>query len=180
MSDIAMKIIRVDAGGMDSILTDLAAILVDAVTGGASVSFLLPFGADDAQRYWRGVKRKVDSGETLLFAALSGGTAVGTVQLVPAVPPNQAHRADVAKLLVRSDHRNRGVARALMAQLEREALSLGRTLLTLDTISGSAAERLYLALGYTLTGRIPGYARMPSGPLAPTSVLYKQLTDKTS
>jgi len=50
------------------------------------------------------------------------------------------------------------VARALMARLEQEASHAGRTLLTLDTRAGDAAERLYRALGWHEAGRIPGYA----------------------
>jgi GNAT superfamily N-acetyltransferase len=170
-----MNAVVLSSEALKSRMSELSAILVDAVEGGASVSFMSPFSPEQAAAYWRTVGGKVAAGDAVLFAALVEGVAVGTVQLLPAAPPNQAHRADVAKLLVRSDHRNRGVARALMARLEEEAMGRGRTLLTLDTLTGSAAAKLYLALGYSLAGTIPGYARLPSGPLAETSIFYKKL-----
>lgn len=39
-----------------------------------------------------------------------------------------------------------------------EASRAGKTLLTLDTRAGDAAENLYRALGWYEAGRIPGYA----------------------
>ncbi|HET6519840.1 MAG TPA: GNAT family N-acetyltransferase [Geminicoccaceae bacterium] len=156
-------------------LRELAAILVDAVEGGASVSFMLPFRHEEALAYWRGLLPAVAAGRTVLLAALIGGAAVGTVQLGLATPPNQPHRADVAKLLVHRRARRRGVGRALMARVEDEARRRGRTLLTLDTLTGGEAERLYLALGYVRAGVIPGYARLPTGPLGDTSIFYKHL-----
>ena len=89
--------------------------------------------------------------------------------------PTSSPRAEVAKLLVHTEYRRRGVATALMAALEQEARAAGRTLLVLDTQSGEPAEMLYFALGYVLTGSVPGYARNPDGRLAPTSFMYKVL-----
>ena len=59
---------------------------------------------------------------------------------------------------------------------EAEARARGRTLLTFDTMAGSAAEKLYLGLGYVRVGEIPRYALYPdgSGPAA-TAILYKLL-----
>lgn len=58
-----------------------------------------------------------------------------------------------------------------MEGVEKLAYRHSRTLLTLDTL----AEKLYLSLGYVHVGTIPGYARLPSGPLIDTSIFYKQL-----
>jgi GNAT superfamily N-acetyltransferase len=154
----------------------LADILVDVVDGGASVSFMAPFGREAALAYWRGVLAEVAAGRTVLFAALTdGGAAVGTAQLLPAWQPNQPHRAEVAKVLVHRRARRRGVGRALMMAVEREALRRGRTLLTFDTVTGGDAERLYIALGYARAGVIPDYALFPTGPLCDTTIFYKHL-----
>ena len=59
--------------------------------------------------------------------------------------------------------------------METEARRRGRTLLTFDTISGGAAERLYLSCGCTKAGEIPGYALLPDGRPAATSVFFKAL-----
>jgi GNAT superfamily N-acetyltransferase len=173
--DRRISIDRLDAVGLRTHLDGLSKVLVACVEGGASVSFMQPFPAADASVYWRGLLPGVESGRVLLLAWLEDGWPLGTVQLHLATPPNQAHRADVAKLLVDPAARGRGIGAALLEAVEREARAQGRTLLTLDTITGSAAERLYLAHGWTRVGVIPDYARMPDGPLAPTTIFYRRL-----
>ena len=155
-------------------LEALSEVLVDCVAGGASVNFMHPFGLDDARAFWRRVIAGVAAGERVLFGALHGGVLLGTVQLILATPPNQTHRAEVGKLLVHRKARRQGLGRALMLAAEAEARLRGRTLLTMDTASG-AAERLYSDLGYVRVGVIPGYARLPDGPLCDTVLFYKQL-----
>ena len=82
-------------------LDDLAEVLADCVDGGASVSFMPPFGADQARAFWQQVAAGVATGErALLVAQDTAGRIVGTVQLVLDQPPNQPHRADLAKMLV--------------------------------------------------------------------------------
>lgn len=170
------QIIELDSIAARSRLTELAEILVDVVASGASVSFMSPFSKADAIEFWQGVIASVERGQTILLAALMGDRAVGTVQLQLATPPNQPHRADVAKLLVHPCARRQGIARALMQQIEVVAQQHDRTLLTLDTLTGSVAERLYLSIGYVPVGVIPGYAYYPDGiNLGDTCVFYKQL-----
>ena len=115
----------------------------------------------------------MESGRRVLLAALAGGTLVGTVQLVAAVPPNQPHRADIAKLLVRRSARGRGVGRLLMERVEVEAKAAGKTLLVLDTVTGDAGERLYERLGWNRVGVIPNYALYPDGRPCSTTVFWK-------
>jgi len=120
----------------------LAEVLVDCVTGGASVSFMWPFTIDDANAWWGGVIETVAEDRTVLFGAYLDDALVGTVQLGLDVPPNQRHRGDVRKLLVHRHARGRGIGAALMTALESEAVRRGLSLLTLDTASGSA-ERIF-------------------------------------
>ncbi|TMC77206.1 MAG: GNAT family N-acetyltransferase [Chloroflexi bacterium] len=100
---------------------------------------------------------------------------IGTVQLRLALLPNSRHRAEVAKLLVHRDARRRGVARRLLAAIDKIARREGRTLLVLDTISGSEADRLYRSLGWSEVGSVPNYAAMPDGVLAATTFFYREL-----
>src|ERR1019366_7323294 len=100
----------------------LAAGLVDCVDGGASVRFTPPFRQAAGEAFFSKVASGVEAGERILLAAFDAGKLVGTVQIVTALPPNQPHRADVAKLLVVRSARGRGVARGLMEAVEREAL----------------------------------------------------------
>jgi hypothetical protein len=48
--------------------------------------------------------------------------------------------------------------------------------LALDTISGSAAARLYERAGWEKVVDIPAYALMPGGKMAPTTVYTKRLS----
>ena len=154
---------------------DLATLLIDAVEGGASVGFGLPFGSGDALRYWRGVVEAVDGGRSRLLLARRGGEVVGTVQLQYSAYPNGRHRAEVAKLLVHSSQRRQGTGRRLMEAVEALALAEGKTLLMLDTQTDSPAERLYLGLGWEIAGYIPGHAYAPDGLLHPTTLFFKVL-----
>jgi len=155
----------------------LADVLIDCVEGGASVSFLSPLSRTRALAFWDGVLAGVASGERIVLVAedCAAGRIIGTVQLILAMPQNQPHRAEVAKMLVCRDARRRGVGLALMQAVEREALVEARTLLVLDTVSGSAAARLYSKLGWQRCGEIPGYALWPDGRLCDTTYYYKTL-----
>ena len=153
----------------------LAEILTDCVAGGASVGFMSPFTIDEARRWWDGVITGVAAERTLLFAAYDGGEVHGTVQLGLDGPCNQRHRGDVKKLLVHRRARGRGVGAALMQALEAEARRRALTLLTLDTCSGSEAERLYQRRGWTRAGVIPGYALWPDGRDCDTIIFWKRI-----
>lgn len=169
---------RLSASDLDPALPDLADILHACVCDGASVGFILPFAPDTARAFWSDkVFPAVRSGGTCLWAAYSDGKLAGTVQLGVDLPPNQPHRADVAKLLVHPDHRRKGLARHLMAALETEARRLGKQLLVLDTRSGDAALPLYQDLGFQIAGEIPGYCRNPfRETFEATTYMYKGLT----
>jgi len=88
----------------EQLVAQLADVLLDCVEGGASVSFMLPLARDKAQAFWRDVAGGVARGERMLIVAEDAHGIAGTVQLITAMPDNQPHRADVAKLLV---HRGR-------------------------------------------------------------------------
>ena len=115
-------------------------------------------------------------GERILLAAFVDSELVGTVQIVTATPPNQPHRADVAKLLVLGSARGQGVACRLMEQVEEASRVAGKTLLVLDTVTGSVAEKQYLRLGWTPAGVIPRYAMFPEGAWCDTTIFWKRLT----
>jgi GNAT superfamily N-acetyltransferase len=155
----------------------LADVLIDCVEGGASVSFMWPLSRDKAQAFWRGVAEGVVRGErALLIAEDAAGDILGTVQLVLAQPENQPHRADVAKMLVHRRARRQGVAQRLMAAIEEEARTEGKTVLVLDTVTGGDAERLYARAGWQRVGVVPNYALMPDGAFCGTTFFCKQLS----
>lgn len=171
MSDVIIE--RVESASGD-IVQELASLLVDAIESGAGISFMAGLRVEEAAAWWRKALSSATSRTVVLVARDEAGV-VGTVQLQPAWPPNQPHRADVAKLIVHRRGRRRGIARALMEELERQARQQRFTLLVLDTCKGTAAERLYSTLGWTRVGEVPGFAFNPDGTLCDTVFFYKQL-----
>jgi len=152
---------------------ELAALLVETVDGGSSVGFLAPLDRGAAAEWWRTRAASVEAGQLEVWIARDGERIAGTIGLVRAPLPNARHRAEVTKLMVRPSARGRGLGRELLAAVERAAAEEGVTLLVLDTESGSAAERLYRAAGWTECGSVPDYAADPSGVLKPTTFYYK-------
>jgi GNAT superfamily N-acetyltransferase len=170
---VQIEVRRLAGAELEEHLDELAAVLADCVDGGASVGYLAPFSPARARAELEGMAAEVDRGRRLLLAAFDGGRVVGTVQVILALPPNQPHRGEIAKLLVHRSARRRGVARLLMERAESEASAEGKTLLVLDTVTGDPAERLYERLGWTRVGVIPGYALYPDGRPCDTTVFWK-------
>ena len=174
MSDaVQIEVRRLAGAELEEHLDELAAVLADCVDGGASVGYLAPFSPARARAELEGMAAEVGRGRRLLLAAFDGGRVVGTVQVILALPPNQPHRGEIAKLLVHRSARRRGVARLLMERAESEASAEGKSLLVLDTVTGDPAERLYERLGWTRVGVIPGYALYPDGRPCDTTVFWK-------
>ena len=154
---------------------DLANVLIDCVEGGASVSFMLPLSRERAVAFWQRVADGVASGSRALLVAEDAEGICGTVQLVFDLPENQPHRGDLAKMLVRRRARKQGLGAALVQAAEATARECGKSLLVLDTVTGSDAERLYARLGWQRVGEIPRYALWPQGGFCSTTVFYRDL-----
>jgi ribosomal protein S18 acetylase RimI-like enzyme len=152
----------------------LGELLVETVASGGSVSFMHPLPVDEAQAFWRDSLAAAARGERIVLGAFDGETLIGTVTLLLKLPPNQPHRAEIAKMMTRVAHRHRGVATALMQAAERLAIDHGRTLLVLDTAEEDGASTLYEKLGFRLTGIIPDYALKPHGGLTGTLIYWKR------
>jgi GNAT superfamily N-acetyltransferase len=165
------------ATALDRDIEMLGDVLHAVVHDGAGVSFFVPFSTEEARAFWRKkVLPGVRARTRRVLVARAGERVVGTVQLDLATPPNQPHRAEVAKMLVHPSSRRRGIARALMTALDAVARAEGRSLLTLDTVTGGNAEPLYRSLGYVTVGVIPRYARGSLTPdLESTTIMYKEL-----
>lgn len=170
-----VEIRRLEGAEAFAQLEGLAAVLADCVAGGASVGYMAPFSDGDARTAFAGMAAEVEAGRRLLLAAFVDGRVVGTVQVVLALPPNQPHRGEITKLLVRRSARRRGIAELLMAEAESEARAEGKTLLVLDAVTGGDAERLYARLGWRKVGVIPGYALFPDGRLCNTTYFWKKM-----
>ena len=158
------QIVELDGPALRGRLDALTRILADSVADGAAVSFMAPLSDEDAALFWsRDVEPEVAAGRRVLFAAEREGTCVGTVQLLIAMPPNQPHRCEVAKMIVHPRARRIGIGRALMQRALDHARALGKTLVTLDTRTGDKAEPFYASVGFETAGVIPDFAWDPDG-----------------
>jgi GNAT superfamily N-acetyltransferase len=121
------------------------------------------------------VSEVVAVGGAQAIGAMDEEGICGTVQLLLGMPDNQPHRADVCKMLVHRRARRWGVGAALMRKIEEVAREEGRTLLVLDTVTGSDAYRMYERGGWVRCGDIPGYALMPNGAVCGTTYFWKSV-----
>jgi ribosomal protein S18 acetylase RimI-like enzyme len=171
-----VEISSLDTPGYEAAIPELAGLLVDAVEHGAGVNFVAPLDPEVSRQWWADRVGPIAAGVTTAVVAREpGGRIVGCVLLIRAQQQNGPHRADVSKLLVHSSARRRGIARALMAELERIARADGRWLLVLDSEAGTAAEATYRALGWTAIGEIPAYALRTTGEPGGATFFYKDL-----
>ena len=177
MAKVDIQVRSIRAEEFDSVLESLTNLLNVCVQDGASVNFIQPHSLSDSRRFWEEVVRPgVQAGHRTLLVAWVDEHVAGSVQLSVALQPNQAHRAEITKLLVDPAFRRQGIARALMASLEREAVARKRWLITFDTRTGDAAEPLYRSLGYHVAGVVPNYSRDPfEEKWDATTFMYKEL-----
>jgi len=164
-----------DPDAVEAAAPALASVLLDCVQGGASVSFMADLTRDQAEAFWRGVASEARADGRAVLAAEDGVGVVGVVEVIPAWPDNQPHRADVAKMLVHRRARRRGLAEALLRPAEQAAAEMAKTLLVLDTVTGGDAERLYARASWTMVGVIPDYALFPDGRSCDTTMFYKRI-----
>ncbi|MFC0227712.1 GNAT family N-acetyltransferase [Serratia aquatilis] len=170
-----MNIIQVNAAALPIYVEELASVLIDAITHGASVGYTSQITREEATRYFHSLCPALAEEELLLWIAKDESGVIGTVQLSLCQKPNGLNRAEVQKLLVHSHARRNGIGRKLMKELEKSALAQSRGLLFLDTQVDSVAEHLYRSLGYQRVGELPDYAAAPDGSYYPTAIYYKRL-----
>jgi len=177
MADSPAAIHELDAPAAEALAPQLGALLQDAVASGASLGFWAPLDDSHARSYWDDVIAGARAGTLRLLVAMRDGVALGSVQLALSPKRNAARRAEIQKLMVHRAVRRQGIARELMRAVEALALADGRTLLFLDTSTGSDAERLYPTLGYIRVGIIPRFTVEADGTEHATTLFYKSLGD---
>lgn len=157
-------------------LGELSDLLVEVVADGASVGFMSSLTPAEAMNFWGQQLESAERRERVVLVAVDAQQGlVGTIQLVTHLPDNQPHRADIAKLQVRKRARRRGVGAKLLRFAEAEAARLQRSLLVLDTVTGSPAERFYAQLGWQRVGVIPEFALWPDGRPCDSTFFYKRV-----
>jgi len=153
------------------LIEQLADLLIDATDSGGSVGFLPPLDRADAIAFWRDLALRPRGAFVI---ARAGDQVDGVVLLCPSWAPNQAHRADISKLLVHQRARGAGLGRRLMEAVTDHARAQGFGLLVLDTKRDDTADRLYRRLGWSVAGVIPDYAIYGDG-YCDTVVFYLRL-----
>ncbi len=178
------RIQALDADAYVAAIPHLAALLVDAVEGGAAVNFLAGVTDDQARAWWAERAPLVADGTITAFVARRREPAgegadeapiVGSTLLIRSRNQNSPHRAEIAKVIVHRSARRQGLGRALMEAAEARARADGRWLLLLDTETGSAAEAFYRELGWRVLGTMPNHALSSAGVLSPTTFFWKDL-----
>ncbi|HKU54582.1 MAG TPA: GNAT family N-acetyltransferase [Rhizomicrobium sp.] len=158
--------------------TALTEILIEVVAAGASVHFMHPLKREDANAFWDGALAAAARGERVILGAWDGNVLAGTVTLQLHCPPNQPHRAEIAKMMTRFSHRGRGIGTALLQAAEEVAVQHRRSLLVLDTARDEGASAFYERQGYRLAGEIPDYAFRPHGALTATMIYWKRVMEE--
>ena len=153
----------------------LIELLANCVADGASLGFLPTEPKVHYAQYWSAVAVQLSQQNTFLWLAMQQGNIVGTVQLVRATKANALHRAEIEKLMVDPEFRQRGIAYQLLELAEQQAKHLGLRLLILDTRTGDVSEKLYLKFGFEKVGCIPQFALSHNGNLDATTLFYKLL-----
>ncbi|PSR92174.1 hypothetical protein BD289DRAFT_186806 [Coniella lustricola] len=118
----------------------------------------------------------VDS-ETGNGVKIPGSHLVGVAMLAIPQLETAPFRASVESLLLSTKYRRRGGARSLLIALEAQASINGRYLLIAEVDSATPAMKLFLGLGYTTAGAIPGYCVNANGDFRSFGILYKNLKD---
>jgi ribosomal protein S18 acetylase RimI-like enzyme len=162
-------------GSRPETLTALSDLIIDTVANGGSVSFMHPLAPEQARAFWQASLAAADRGERVILGAYDGSLLISTVTLLLDCPPNQPHRAEIAKMMTRMQYRGQGAARMLLQEAERIAAERGKTLLTLDTAEDEGAAGLYDKMGYHRTGVIPDFALKPYGGLTGTIIYWKKI-----
>lgn len=161
--------------GQPQVISALTDLLIEIVANGGSVSFMHPLLPEKARSFWESSFASADRGERVVLGAFEDGELIGTVTLLLDCPPNQPHRAEIAKLMTRVNRRGQGIARNLVLTAERIAVERGRTLLNLDTAADEGAAGFYERLGFQKAGEIPDYAYKPHGGLTATIIYWKRI-----
>ncbi|MFN3826386.1 MAG: GNAT family N-acetyltransferase [Micavibrio sp.] len=141
-------------------MQDLCDATDAAIENGGGFGWVKLPAREILERYWHGVMAMP---QRRLFFARLDGVICGTCQLV--LPPSsneaQSFSVNLTANFVAPWARGHGLARMLIEEAEKQALSEGFAVVNLDVReTQEAAIKLYEALGYELCGTHPYYARV--------------------
>lgn len=199
--DVQSTVVQFNPAQHSHLVAYLAALHAGCITHDRTLAtFLPPLSHEKLLTWWKERIAEVNGGTRVIHILLKntgtrplGTDLIGVVMLSMPFSETGKGRGVVEKLLVQQGHRGKGSARLLVDALEADALRRGRTMLvglppfsspnktlmyeiqTLDTETGSNAEKVYRKLGWVEVGRIPKYGVSPDGELKDETFFYKQL-----
>lgn len=138
-------------------LDEICRATEDAIRDGLGFNWVVPPGSDVLEAYWRGV---LIVPERILFVARLDGTLAGSIQLVkPSLSKEtSSFCASMEAHFIAPWARGHGLAKMLLEAAEREARSLGFSVIKLSVReTQERAIKLYEDHGYTQWGRLPYY-----------------------
>ncbi len=156
-------------------LDELCDATIAAIEAGGGFGWVDVPQRTKLERFWQG---SLLVPERKLFIGKAEGIVAGAVQLArpPANNEAQFKSGQLLGLFVAPWARGRGLGRALISAVEREAWNEGCRLLNLDIRATQGdAIRLYEQLGYMCWGHHPAYAFV-HGETVPGRYYYKGLT----
>lgn len=160
-------------------LTELVTATEDAIRDGIGFNWMLPPGQDVMEKYWKGVLVVPDR---VLFVGRLDGTLAGSIQLIkPGISKEtSSFAASLDAHFVAPWARGHGIARVLLEAAEREARTLGFSVLKLSVReTQEAAITLYEEMGYKRWGTLPTYEYVGAQMIA-GHFYYKNLEPITS
>ncbi|HEX4525735.1 MAG TPA: GNAT family N-acetyltransferase [Gaiellaceae bacterium] len=170
-----MKIVELDAEGIDAHLNELAQLLLDGHASNMALGLAPPLTRERAADAYRVTAARLAPGERVLLGALDGDILVGAVHIARAEAENGRHRAEIQRLVVSPTSRGMGIGRALLEAAVERARELRLGLLWLTTHEETDADQFYERLGWTRLGVIPAYSTLPDGSLAGNAYYYLRL-----
>lgn len=154
----SVEFVRENLSTLD--LEDLCDSTEDGIRHGGGFGWTEIPPRESMERFWQGV---ITAPTRWLFVARLDGAVCGSAQLILPPPNNeaQAHIVHLTTNFIAPWARGYGLARDLLAEVERKALKEGYKVINLDVRdTQQAAIKLYESAGFIHCGVHPYYAKV--------------------
>ncbi|KAK0701832.1 hypothetical protein B0T26DRAFT_659649 [Lasiosphaeria miniovina] len=146
--------------------------------------FLPPLTNEKLLPWWKERLAEANQGTRVIVLLLPetapGAKPVGTdlrglAMLRLSSSETASFRGRIDAVLVNQKYRRQGGAKTLVDALEYEAAKRGRTMLRVNTETGSVAEAAFKKFGYIEIGKVPQFSRVLSNDKKGETFFYKDL-----
>ena len=175
MSDRPPHVWAVEAGDVGRLRPRLGELLIDSVHHGASIGFLDPLTAGDADAYWLRIERAVAEAWSCSSPPRSTRPVTGPSSSTSTRCPTSPIGRPSASCSSSPRPGGGGSAKRSWRSSSESPLERGRWLLTLDTATAEAVRLYERYAAGARPGAIPDYAMNPDRSLTPTTFYWKDL-----